>query len=172
MSIDVYPVKLVTGALVTDHAVYQKGIKFFTELYGPVDYESEPFPFLVSDYYHEEMGSPITRYFLAFEKLVFPDELAKIKIRTNAIENRLAVKGKRKVNFDPGYMDFNKVVLASVKYNWQKIYLSSGIWADLALRYEKGRFSAFPWSFPDFKENAYNSVFLNIRQIYKKQVNL
>ena len=65
------------------------------------------------------MGWPIFREFVSFHNLINPKELAKIKIETNKIENELA-ENKRKVNLDPGYMDTNKVVLASAKFNAQK----------------------------------------------------
>lgn len=75
--------------------------------------------------------------------------------------------GKRKINLGPGYMDFDKVVLASAKYNAQKIYLSQGIYADPTLWYEKGVFTACPFAFPDFKTDLYHKIFLHIRSLYK-----
>jgi len=73
----------------------------------------------------------------------------------------------RKVNLDPGYLDYDKFVLASAKYNGQKIYLDCGIWADLTLHYEKGKFDPYPWSFPDFKSRMYDGAFLEMRRLYK-----
>jgi hypothetical protein len=73
------------------------------------------------------------------------------------------------VNLDAGYMDYDKVVLVSAKYNGQKIYLDQGIWADLTLHYEKGQFNPYPWSFPDFKMGIYNDVFMEIRKKFKLQ---
>ncbi|NIR47226.1 DUF4416 family protein [candidate division KSB1 bacterium] len=92
-----------------------------------------------------------------------------MKTETNKIEERLLVDGKRKVNLDPGYMDYNKVILASAKYNSQKIYLGRGIYADPTLWYEKGEFEPYPYSFPDFKTKMYSSVFLHIRALFKGQ---
>jgi hypothetical protein len=115
------------------------------------------------------MGWPIFRKFVSFTNLINPKEIARIKIETNEIEERLAVEGKRKVNLDPGYMDYNKVILASAKYNSQKIYLDLGIYADPTLWYEQGKFHPYPYSFPDFKTDLYNPVFLHIRALYKGQ---
>jgi len=56
------------------------------------------------------------------------------------------------------------------EYNGQKVYLDRGIYADLTLRYEKGNYYPYPWSFPDFKEGLYNQTFLRIREIYKAQL--
>jgi len=60
--------------------------------------------------------------------------------------------------------------LASAKYNYQKIYLRDGIYADPTLYYRKGRFIAADWTFPDFKSAVYENDFLQIRHIYKTQL--
>ncbi len=161
--------KLICGVLFTDEQLLIKAKGLTIQKYGAIDFESECFKFDVSDYYKPEMGWPIHRLFWSFEKLINPKDIARIKIECNEIEDQLAIKKRRKVNIDAGYMDYDKVVLASAKYNWQKIYLDHGIYADLTLRYEKGKYLPFPWSFPDFKEGHYNNMLLRIREIYKKQ---
>jgi hypothetical protein len=160
-------VKLFMGILYSDEELLRQAIRALEKEYGPIDCRSEPMPFDVTDYYQEEMGGPILRMFVSFEDLVDPERLAEIKIRTNEIESELAADGRRKVNLDPGYMDVCKVVLASAKYNGQKIYLSHGIYADPTLRYEKGHFHPYPWSFPDFQDDRYERTFLLIRELYK-----
>jgi hypothetical protein len=160
-------VKLFIGVLISDVDVFEQTVEMLVREFGPVDYRSEPIPFDVTDYYHDEMGGPIQRVFLSFQELIDPGRLAEIKLITNRIEDDLAVEGNRKVNLDCGYMDVCKVVLASAKYNGQKIYLSQGIYADPTLRYEKGHFKPYPWSFPDFKTGQYEKIFLRIRELYK-----
>jgi hypothetical protein len=163
------PVKPFAGILYSDSERLEKALDLLTERFGEIDCRSKAFDFAVSDYYHAEMGSPIWRIFVSFAPLVQPDQLAAIKLSTNEMEDRLTVGGKRLVNIDSGYLDYDKVVLASAKYNWAKIYLRDGIWADLTLHYEKGRYEPLPWSFPDFKSGVYNPVFLEMRRIYKGQ---
>jgi hypothetical protein len=183
------PVKLIVGVLYSDESVMEKGLSLLSEAYGRQDFRSPVFPFDRTDYYVPEMGCPIFRIFVSHERLIHPRDLSRIKIETNALEEKLAVDlrsgrfgnlpeglgnlpegvPRRKVNFDPGYMDYDKLVLASAKYNGQKIYLDHGIWADLTLHYEKGRFDPYPWSFPDFKAGLYNAVFLEIRGRFKEQ---
>ncbi|MDM7925702.1 MAG: DUF4416 family protein, partial [bacterium] len=209
------PVKLVVGVLYSDEGLLEKGLALLSEIHGPLDYRSPAFPFDRTDYYVPEMGSPIFRIFVSHERLIHPRDLARIKIGTNALEERLAVRlrsgrletgtvpersdnppepfsnspdrsstesetsggpenlpeagPRRRVNFDPGYMDYDKFVLASAKYNGQKVYLDLGIWADLTLHYEKGRFDPYPWSFPDFKSGLYQEVFMEIRARFKAQ---
>jgi len=43
-------------------------------------------------------------------RLIFinPARLAEIKLICNDLEDQIAVDGKRKVNLDPGYMDYDK----------------------------------------------------------------
>ena len=164
------PVKLFLGILYSDEDLLQRAKKILQEKYGSIDYESQSFPFTITNYYVPEMGSPIFRIFLSHEPLIQPNEIARIKLETNEIEDQLVLDGKRKVNLDPGYMDTCKAVLASVKYNGPKIYLDRGIYADLTLQYEKGRFHSFPWSFPDFKTGQYERSFLRIRELYKTQL--
>ncbi len=164
------PVKLFCGVLYTDEDLLQEAKALLIKKYGDIDYQSDKFAFNISDYYRPEMGWPIYRIFWSFARFINPKEIARIKVECNEIEDQLAVKNNRKVNSDPGYMDYDKVVLASSKYNGQKVYLDFGIYADLTLHYEKGNYFPYPWSFPDFKSGQYNKTFLRIREIYKVQL--
>lgn len=164
------PVKLVVGTLYSSPEPLKESVRILQQCYGPTDMESVPFNFTVSDYYFPEMGSPLFRKFYSFAALIQPDRLAAIKTACNEIEDSLRTGGKRNVNLDPGYLDYDKLVLASAKYNGSKVYLAHGIWADLTLHYEKGNFRPYPWSFPDFKNDNYYQTLLSMRSIYKKQL--
>jgi len=164
------PVKLFCGALYTDEPLSTQSRSLLRANFGAIDFQSDQFVFNMTEYYRPEMGWPIYRLFWSFEKLINPEEIASIKLECNEIEDRLAVAGNRKVNLDPGYMDYDKIVLASAKYNGQKIYLNFGIYADLTLHYEKGDYYPYAWSFPDFKTGQYNRTFLRIRELYKSQL--
>lgn len=166
------PVKLIVAVLHSDENRLFEARERLVEQFGPIDFTSPPFSFEVTDYYVPEMGAPIFRLFYAFADLLSPGDLARIKLATNMIEDQLAIDRQRRVNLDPGYLDHYKFVLASAKYNGQKVYLADGIWADLTLHYEKGHFNAYPWSFPDFRSGAYEKTFLRIREIYKSQLKL
>lgn len=140
--------------------------------FSPIDSVSEDFTFIDTTYYDAEVGTPIYRRFYSFEKLVSPDFLASAKLTTNLIEGRFTIGKNRKVNLDVGYMDYDKIVLASAKYGIHKISIGSGIYADMTLHYEKGKFSPYPWAFLDFQSQYYRSFFLHLRGIYKKQNNI
>lgn len=164
------PVKIFIGALYSDQALLQQALLNCETAYSSIDYRSEQFEFAVTEYYDAEMGSPIFRQFFSFTELGNPGQLADWKITTNQIEANLAQNGSRKVNLDIGYMDYHKVVLASAKFNGQKIYLDHGIYADPTLYYRKGHFHPYDWSFPDFKNSdEYYDALLKIREIYKGQ---
>ncbi|MCK5146114.1 DUF4416 family protein [bacterium] len=163
----IMPVKLFIGVLYSDVVQFEHALELVQSLYGQIDYRCKDFDFTATDYYVPEMGPSIYRNFISFKKLISAEDITAIKLETNEVELALAVGGSRRVNLDPGYMDFDKIVLASAKYNAQKILLNNGIWADLTLRYEKGQYHPYPWSFPDFKSGIYNAAFMSIRARYK-----
>jgi len=163
-------VKYFIGALFSDSDSLAKAIAVCKTEIGDIDLRSQDFPFDLTAYYNAEMGQPIFRTFLSFETLRSPGDLAKLKVLCNKIESSFAVEGARKVNLDMGYLDFHKVVLASAKYNGQKIYLDQGIYADPTLFFKAGQFHAYENTFPDFKSSTYTEVFLKIRNTYKTQL--
>ncbi len=165
------PVKLVTGILASDSRILQEVCTAMENRLGPVDYMSKAFDFDLTDYYEKEMGKKLQRWFWSFENLIDPGLLPEIKIFTNHLENTFCCEqAKRRVNLDPGYLDFYKFVLASVKARAQKIYLSQGIYADPTLYYLKGKWLAFDWSLPDFKQDTYYRVFQDIRDRYRQKM--
>lgn len=166
----ILPVKYFVGALYSAEMILDKALKSLENQLSPVDCQSEPFPFRVTNYYDEEMGTPLFRKFFSFTDLASPGFLAPAKIITNSAEEQFAVEGRRKVNLDIGYLDYDKVVLASAKYGIHKIYLDKGIYADMALHYEKGKFQPYPWAFMDFRSDEYYPFFLKMRSIFKSQV--
>jgi hypothetical protein len=131
-----------------------------------MDLVSELFEFDVTDYYEPEMGKDLKRAFFSFADLIMPERIAEIKMATNKMENHFLNDGKRMVNLDPGYMDYYKIVLASGKFQGQKIHVSGGVYADLTLYYDK-TWKPYPWGFPDFRSGRYNSVLTKIRELYR-----
>ncbi len=167
------PVNLVIGVLSADPQILSGVCEAMEKYLGPVDYKSEAFIFGLTDYYDEEMGKNLQRWFWSFENLIDPGQLPEIKIFTNHIESLFSCKqGKRKVNLDPGYLDFYKFVLASVKARAQKIYLSQGIYADPTLYYLKSKWYSFDWSLPDFKQETYYQTFQEIRSLYREKMRI
>lgn len=162
-------VKLVIAVLYASEEVREEARAAMVYLFGEIDFTSETFVFDSTDYYAEEMGHSLFRVFYGFRNLIDPGTLATVKLATNEVEEQFASNDRRRVNLDPGYLNTDKFVLASTKANAQKIYLAHGIWADPTLRYEKGRYLPFSWSFPDFRSGRYEQAFMRLRDIYKKQ---
>ena len=63
------------------------------------------------------------------------------------------------MNLDPGCLSAGKVVLATTKNQQHRIYLGSGIYAEVALRYRDGRWQPWEWTYPDYRSPEYAQVF-------------
>lgn len=167
---DVVPVNLLLGILTARPQLLDETIQEIVKILGPFDFRSEWFPFTVTDYYDQELGSPIFRCFLSLKQLVEPSYIIEVKHQIALLEDRYRENGWRKINIDPGYFDFYKLVLASFKVGAFKIYLGQGVYGDMTLLYSKGKFTPFEWAFADFASGKYNDVFLTIRNLYKKKL--
>jgi hypothetical protein len=163
-------VKLLLAILWKDEDALEEALRRARCLWGDVDFAGPDRPFELTDYYEEEMGSSLQRRLISFRALVSPDALVECKLSAMDVEAALHGATGRRVNLDIGYLDVHKVVLASIKYGGQKIYLGRGVYADMACRYSKGQFHSFPWSFPDFRDDRYESDLLAIRTLYKAQL--
>ncbi|MCD4655220.1 DUF4416 family protein [bacterium] len=162
------PVKLFTGVLCPHETILDDVRQQLEERFGEIDYVSDSFSFNLTDYYEPEMGPNIVRWFWSFRELIDPGILPAVKLFTNEVEKKFADgKSNRRVNLDPGYLDYYKMILASVKDRAQKIYLSQGIYADPTLYYLKGRWYPYDWSLPDFKPATYHPIFMKMRLLYR-----
>jgi hypothetical protein len=167
------PVKLFIGVLTSIPETLPQAEERLTGLFGVVDSRSEPFPFDLTHYYDQAMGSPIFRYFLSFAELMEPSTIADIKVKTNNVESVFAGEYRtlqRPINLDPGYLEQSKIVLASAKNYYHRILVSSGIYAEVTLHYEEGKWRSFPWTFPDFKADRYHAYFTSLRKLYREQL--
>jgi len=163
---DVDPVKLVIGVLWADPTTLSEATTLLIQNWGEIDFTGPDHLFDITDYYEPEMGKDLRRRLLSFRNLVPPDSLVEAKHKCNAIEDRLAGPCGRLVNLDVGYLDHNKIVLASFKGAGQKIYMKNGVWADLVARYRTGRYMPFEWTFPDFRDGRYDPELIQMRQAY------
>jgi hypothetical protein len=119
------------------------------------------------------MGDTIDRMFLSFERLIEADQLPEIKRQTNQLEQEMAALlpiVKRPVNLDPGYIEHAKVILASTKNFYHRIYLGGGIFGEVTMHFKNNTYHFFPWTYPDYQSRDYQEFFLRIRQIYRSQL--
>ena len=137
---------------------------------GPLDFKGSFLPFGTTDYYREEFGEGLHRGFVSFRGLFDPGDLAAFKREAAALEASWSVDGKRSANLDAGYLDADKLVLASFKRGPAKLYLRDGVYADMLLRYTKGRFEPLPWAFPDFRDGRYHKGLLSMREKLKSDL--
>ena len=164
-------VKLIAALISNDTVLFDK-IKSILEkrFLNKVDFESPVLDFTHTDYYNDEMGLGLKRKFLSFKKTAPLKNIEKVKLLTNEIEGLNSFAGKRRINIDPGYLDLSKLVLFSTKDYSHRIHVGNGIFAEVTLFYKDKNFTAWPWTYPDYKTEAYISIFNTIRDIYKKDI--
>lgn len=162
------PVKAIIGVLYAEEEIYETVLSKIEAQFDQVDYQSEPFPFVETDYYADEMGSNLVRRFISLNALIFPDELIHLKQMTNLFEEQLSEDGNRRINLDPGYLDSAKLVLASAKNFSHRLYLGRGIYGEVTMRFQEGQFSELPWTYPDYLHHR--EVFHHLRDHFKLQL--
>ncbi len=163
-------VNLISSVIFREEDAFKKARDFLEDKFGGIDYISPLLPFNFTDYYNEEMGSPLFRYILSFSNLFDPEGIYKVKLITNSFERETSRDGKRIVNIDPGYVSLNQLVLFTTKNYAHRIYLGEGIYADLTLIYRKGTFHPLPWTYPDYGSEEYIKMFNKIRSMYKEKL--
>jgi hypothetical protein len=138
--------------------------------FGAIDLASDPKPWAGSNYYAAELGELPWRQYVAHDALDDPGELAVRKLQTNELERRWRSASGRAVNLDAGYVDLQKLVLASTKDAAQRIYLGRGIFAESALRFVGGRFEPWPYTYRDYAESDALEFFTRVRARYRSQL--
>lgn len=158
--------KLIIGLFMKYKNMLQPFAEKLQHAFGPLDMVSSWIPFNYTSYYETEMGTPLFRRILTFEKLVAQDELAEIKIYTNKLELQFLEHGKRQINADPGILSHERFVLATGKNFSHRIYLKNGIFADLTLIFTQGKFQELPWTYPDYRDKSILSFLEKVRGKY------
>jgi hypothetical protein len=168
------PVKLFIGILAADQNCLDSAIKEIEKNYGSIDLPSEVWPFTQTDYYKDQTGNNILRQFVSINELIEPGQIAEIKHQTNKIEQDLAEKLKhqwpRPVNLDPGIIEPSKLVLATTKNFSHRIYIGRKMYAEVTLIYDKGKWKAFDYTFPDYKQQLYWDFFTKVRKKLLEQL--
>lgn len=171
------PVLLIIGAFASEEQTLEWAKEKTAGCFGTIFLESENFRFdRFTDYYEREMGAVLLKRFWAFEKLIDPSALSDIKCRCNDLEETVRAKDRlssdktsipRPLNLDPGYIDLGKLILASTKDHAHRIYLRDGIFAETTLMYTQKKWQALPWTYPDYRSEAYHRFFCLCRDYLK-----
>jgi len=159
------PVKLVVGLLSADRKLLEQALSALAEGFGTVSVKSPEIPFSFTDYYEKEMGPNLIRQWVGFHGLIESEQLSDSKMTTRSLEKRfLGPNGKRRVNLDPGTLSLHNFVLASTKGFAHRIYLRDGIYADLALLFQSGKFRPLPWTYPDYQTPVCHEFLMRCRK--------
>ncbi len=168
------PVLLIVAAFSRQDEALRWGQRKLEDLYGPVGLTSAEFDFNQTKYYEASMGPGLRKRFLAFDELVSPDCLPQTKLRTIDLEEELARSAAfpelRPLNLDPGLLSLGKFLLATTKDQSHRIYLRNGIFAEVTLRFQAGKFEPWPWTYADYREPAVLAFFSQTRDYYRQRL--
>jgi len=167
------PVKLICGIIASRPKVFKRSEEHLVHFHGPLDSESPMVDFSSTDYYQKEMGEDLKRKFLSFEKLISPEDLSGIKIRTNGLEQKIRDEFKaehRIVNLDPGYCTPSALFLGTTKDFAHRVALRQGIYAHLEFLFGKDDVRVLSWTYPDYQTDAYKKFFLEVRKKLLRQL--
>jgi hypothetical protein len=158
------------ASLSSSRKIFDEAFGALRALFGRSYYQSPLLPWSYSSYYDTELGAPLMRNFIFFESIVDPGSLVEAKLSVLEVEKKFAVDGKRRINLDPGYMSLAKVVLASRKNYSHRIYLGKGVFCELELFYQAGRFNPLPYTYYDYRDDTFLKFFVDARELLKKRL--
>ena len=168
------PAKLIIGILAANRQCLHIAVEALTSKFGRTDFVSNVWQFTQTDYYKDQTGEHILRQFVSTEHLIAPALLAKIKHKTNKLEQKLAAKLAlplpRPVNLDPGTIEPSKLVLASTKNYSHRIYIGKKMYAEVTLIFDRGHWRPFDYTYPDYKQQCYFDFFDKVRKRLLEQL--
>jgi hypothetical protein len=141
-----------------------------TNVFGRFDHTYGPIQFAFSDYYKDEVGEHPLKWYMTFERFIERDRLPSIKNITNAIEAQFLDNGIRTANLDPGYLVKDKLVLATTKDFYHRLYLAEGIFGEVTLHFRKGVFRYFSWTYPDYMDSAFLEFLMKVRAEFVHEI--
>jgi hypothetical protein len=161
------PVLLIAAAFSRYGEALDWAQQTLTAAWGPIALASPRFEHRETTYYEATMGLELYKVFFACERLIDPQSLAERKLAANAWEDEYRSLARhpepRPLNLDPGYLSEAKLVLASTKDRDHRIYLARGIFAEVTLHFQQGRWQSRPWTYPDYQRADYHEFFTQCR---------
>jgi len=168
------PVKLICAVLAGREEWFDRARALTEEAFGPVDLTSDTWPFGGTDYYEPEMGPVLLRRIYSFSELADPGAIVRVKLRTNELERQAAAEvrdgPRRPMNLDAGYVSQSKLVLATTKDYTHRLYLGDGVYAEVTLRWRRGAFEPWEWTYPDYRMEHCREFFARVRALYVEQL--
>jgi hypothetical protein len=158
------PVLLFAGIMYDENVAIDRVKELLEKKFGKTAFSHGPLPFLWTDYYVPEMGGHLKKLYLVFARTIRREDLPDIKRWTNSLEQEFASEnGRRKINIDPGYVARDKLVLATTKDFFHRLYLGKGIYGEVTLHFQKGAFRHFSWTYPDYKDEGVQDFLIMAR---------
>jgi len=146
------PAQLVLGIIASNTEWLAAAEAALAQQFGPIVLKSATIPFDFTDYYEKEMGSGLLRRWVCCQGLVEPEKLTRLKLQSRELEHQFWTENhRRRVNLDPGLLSLHNLILATTKEFAHRIYLGSGIYAEVTLIYRNGRFQPLEWTYPDYR---------------------
>ncbi|MFC1646286.1 DUF4416 family protein [Candidatus Omnitrophota bacterium] len=164
------PVKLIISIFTQQNNSFLAIEEILSKKFGPIDFSSPIIDFNHTRYYEKEFGPNLGRKLISFKKLIDSDNLWKIKIQTNKLEDKLITNSKRQFNIDPGYITQAKLILASSKNFAHRIHIRNGIYQEVTLLFKDKSFQPLPWTYPDYQNKECVDIFIKIRDILNSQL--
>ncbi len=158
---------LICGILYPDPTWLHWAMDMLTGIWGNPQRTLSGIPFDATPYY-QDIAPELKRAFVSFPDLKLTDRLPEWKHTTCALEKLSG--SQRRVNLDPGYVDGARVVLASTKDHSHRIYMGHGIFAEVTLRYNRGKWLNYSHTFPDFKSGQYDRFLSLVRNDWRSAI--
>ena len=141
--------------------------------WGSTSNASPLFDFTETSFYTTSMGADLKKQLVAFQ-LFRPENLAEFKITSNQWEQQYAATHdhpeERPLNIDPGYLTEAKLVLATTKDRDHRIYVGSGIYAEVTLHYYQGSWEASRWTYPDYQRADFHEFLTQCRNHLRSEL--
>lgn len=159
--------KLFFGVLAPSESACEGLEKRLALEFSPIEARSRFIAFDQTHYYEKEMGPDLVRRWVSVANPISVTELVAIKRFTNTLEQLFARDGRRTINIDPGYVTLGKVVLATTKDYDHRLYIGSGIYEEVTLRYRRtsAGFEPWPWTYPDYSTPEALEFFKHVRDL-------
>ena len=170
----VVPVLLVTAIFSRHPSILEWARGQLVQLFGPLALMSDPYSFHQTAYYEQTMGPDLLKQLLVFENLVQPDCLPMKKNQTTSLEEELMAREgneeKRPLNIDPGILSLGKFQLATTKDQSHRVYLGSGIFGEVTLRFVAGKWEPWPWTYADYRQDIVLDFLGKARDFYRTKL--
>ena len=168
---NIFPGRLILSLIYSSIDALADALDILERQFGRVQFETVDIPYSNEDKYEEEMGGPLNRRFFSFEQKVARDSLPKIKNLCARIETNFADRvddyNFRTVNIDPGILTPDNLVIAPHREYNHRVYLSDGVFAEMALIYARGYFCRLPWTSPNYYEDEAIDFFIRVRNTFE-----